>query len=684
MANVQHSATLAIGSRVAASWSQSVGAISGGTEKVKREIASLRDKQRGVAAALRETEAAASRMGVQGSLGVAHLTAAHTALKREQQAVEAELRAAQRSAARLGKSGSEDIRRLTTRLVQLEAEERDTVRTLDELTRSAQRFGVEGSEEVAKLRREHEKLSSTLEREGRRLKMAQAWHDLDVGGRTSGALRRIGAGLAEVGRVAAYTGAAVGAAAVGGVAWFTQSAIEAAASMETLHTSLTTVEGSSAKADRAMSWITDFAATTPYELGQVGEAFARLRAYGIDPTDGTLRILGDTASSMGKDVMSAVEMMADAVTGENERLKEFGIRASKSGDQITYFYKNAAGEDRIAKVKRNSQEAIRATLTAIFNEKYAGAMDRQSRTWRGLMSNLSDQWTQFQVRVMQGGVFDLLKGELEGLLANVNRWATDGTLEHWAQEIAGAYRWAFAQVREGFTWVRDNWPEIKRSFQEGYEVAKNVATWLYRVGVWARDAAGGADNLAMGIAAVGAAKVLAPLGSLVSVGWSIVSWLSRAVGLTGKLESGLSRAGGAMGGAVKGLGGRVAGGVAGMGGAMRVAGGVAGAAALGWGIGTLIDEGTEALTGKKLSTRIGESFSSEADRSRAAVGGVATRGGLGGMTSARAGSNVVQNNDNRQITVKVEGNADPDAVAEKVVRKLGSDMRSEQGASYGR
>ena len=45
---------------------------------------------------------------------------------------------------------------------------------------------------------------------------------------------------------------------------------------------------------------------------------------------------GDTASAMGKSLDDMVEAVADAATGEFERLKEFGIRASKNGDRVSF------------------------------------------------------------------------------------------------------------------------------------------------------------------------------------------------------------------------------------------------------------------------------------------------------------------------------------------------------------
>ncbi len=228
--------------------------------------------------------------------------------------------------------------------------------------------------------------------------------------------------------VAAYGSAAV---AAGGL-------IGTAADFEKFQTILEATEGSAAKAEQAMAWVQNFAVTTPYELDQVTEGFVQLRAYGLDPTNGLLKTLGDTSAAMGKPLMQSVEAIADAVTGENERLKEFGIKASKTGGMITYEYTNAAGKAMQASVKANDRMAIQLQLMAIMNEKYAGSMDRLSKTWSGMVSNLADIWTKFQMMIMDAGLFDWMKGKLEGILATLNKMEADGTLQEWASKI-GTY-----------------------------------------------------------------------------------------------------------------------------------------------------------------------------------------------------------------------------------------------------
>jgi len=184
--------------------------------------------------------------------------------------------------------------------------------------------------------------------------------------------------------------------------------IDTAAQFEQYETTLKTITGSSQKAKESMDWIGNFASQTPFYIEKMTESFVKLKSYGIEPTDGTLRTLGDTASAMGKDVMQAVEAMADAITGENERLKEFGIKARVQGDKIAYTWADSSGKSKNI-VIQNNREIIQNTLEAIMNEKYSGAMAEQAKTWNGMVSNIQDQWTLFKKDVMDEGLFDYLK-----------------------------------------------------------------------------------------------------------------------------------------------------------------------------------------------------------------------------------------------------------------------------------
>jgi len=217
-----------------------------------------------------------------------------------------------------------------------------------------------------------------------------------------------------------------------GVSRLAHSMLETAASFERFEMALTTILGSSERAKEAMSWITNFAAKTPYEIGEVTEAFIRLSARGYDATK-FLGLLGDTAAAMGKRLLDAVEMFTDATTGEFERLKEFGVRASVTGNQVTFSWIENNKQMSISVEK--TQQAISGALAKIFS-RYQGGMARFSSTWTGMWSNLMDDITQFQQMIMSAGVFDWLKERLDSLLKKFEQLKAKGELGVYAREIS--------------------------------------------------------------------------------------------------------------------------------------------------------------------------------------------------------------------------------------------------------
>jgi hypothetical protein len=233
-------------------------------------------------------------------------------------------------------------------------------------------------------------------------------------------------------------GAAAGAGATG-FALFDM--FKTAGQFEQFQIMLENMEGSAEKARKSMDWVKRFAKETPYELEQVMAAFVQLKAYGIDPMDGTLRSLGDGAAGMNKDLMAAVEALADGVTGEFERLKEFGIRARTEGDRVTLSYMRN-GKEVTVQAKKNAAE-LKDAIVGAMGIRFDGMMARQSKTFFGMVSNLKDQWTGFLNRVAEAGVFDKVKGRLDTILQRVERMAQNGTLDVWAERIGNKLEDAF-------------------------------------------------------------------------------------------------------------------------------------------------------------------------------------------------------------------------------------------------
>ena len=218
---------------------------------------------------------------------------------------------------------------------------------------------------------------------------------------------------------------------VGGMATI-NSFVDTASQFEQFEVRLTTLQGSAEEAKKSLDWIAEFAAKTPYEMAQVTDAFIKLQAYGLDPVkDNFLESIGNMASAMGKSLDQAVEAIADAINGENERLKEFGIKASKKGETIEYTY-NINGEEFKKQAANNAQDIQRA-LQEIMDQRFIGGMEAMSKTWEGTLSNLTDTWSFFKKKVMEAGIFDSMKDTL-------NEWMillikNKDVIQEWAEAI---------------------------------------------------------------------------------------------------------------------------------------------------------------------------------------------------------------------------------------------------------
>jgi hypothetical protein len=229
----------------------------------------------------------------------------------------------------------------------------------------------------------------------------------------SGAIRgsrRAHSAIAGVGRTAASVKNRIfslqGALAALGGGVVVRSFLKTATSMENLKIQLKTVTGSVNEADKAFARLTDFTTRTPYEIDQVVSAFTKLKAFGLDPSEEAMTAFGNTAAAMGKDLNQMIEAVADAATGEFERLKEFGIKSKQQGDQVSFTFQG------ITTTIKKESEAIQGYLMDIGNNQFGGAMADQMDTMSGAISNLKGDWTLFQDQLMNAGPFKLVKGLL--------------------------------------------------------------------------------------------------------------------------------------------------------------------------------------------------------------------------------------------------------------------------------
>lgn len=224
---------------------------------------------------------------------------------------------------------------------------------------------------------------------------------------------------------------------------FIRDLVEVNKQFQSLKASLVTFTGSIENADGAFKILQDFAKRTPFSLQEVVGSFNLLVAQGIRPTEKQLMAFADISGGTSKSIMQFAEAVADASVGEFERLKEFGIKASKEGDKVTL----KIGD--MTKTVNNDSASIVAALTEISNVKFAGGAERQADTLGGAMTNLRDTVDKFMFSIGEAGFGKALAGSIKSLTAFID--GNDALAEQISNKLTDALLLFTAGIKLAFS-----------------------------------------------------------------------------------------------------------------------------------------------------------------------------------------------------------------------------------------
>lgn len=273
--------------------------------------------------------------------------------------------------------------------------------------------------------------------------------------------------------------ALIGLAGSAGIGLVAKGFIDTADELERYEGTLATVTRSTERAQQMMRNLNKFAAETPFEIPQLVEAATRLESYQLN-SEKFLKGLGDAAAGLNKPLIAAVEAVADASQGEFERMKEFGLRALDIAKK--------AGFKTVQEMNSSRENLAKGTeaIMEIFKERFSGGMRTLSKTFSGMTSNLSDQWTQFQKAVMDSGPFEILKGFLRDVLVEIDKMKKDGRFDKWAAETGKVFLDMIQVMISGFQQFLTALEFIFVGFQKLKKLAANFGEIIsISVGYWA-------------------------------------------------------------------------------------------------------------------------------------------------------------------------------------------------------
>jgi hypothetical protein len=103
---------------------------------------------------------------------------------------------------------------------------------------------------------------------------------------------------------------------------------------ERYNTVLRTYLGSQERANSELDRLQRLANSLPQDLDDITQAFTIFTRTGVDTSSKALTAFSNIATANGKSLTQLGEAVADALTGEFERLKEFGIKVSKENGKF--------------------------------------------------------------------------------------------------------------------------------------------------------------------------------------------------------------------------------------------------------------------------------------------------------------------------------------------------------------
>lgn len=291
---------------------------------------------------------------------------------------------------------------------------------------------------------------------------------------TTNGVDRASTDLGKLGKAALAAGAAIGGLEAARNVFDTL--VSSQRNFDKLNSGLITMTGSTENAAKAFQVLQQFAKETPYGLNQAVEGFTKLVALGLNPSKEALISYGNTAAALGKDLNQMIEAVADAATGEFERLKEFGIKASQQGDKVSFTFQGVT-----TTVKKNSEE-IQKYLLNIGNTNFAGAMETRSKTLDGALSSLQDTVDGLFLAIAQSGFGDIIyeqaqraEDAIQSLTDAIASGEIIGTLKDWANTFDDSFRFISDALNDLTTHTNSKSTEITGSLNE---IPNAIQQWL--------------------------------------------------------------------------------------------------------------------------------------------------------------------------------------------------------------
>lgn len=266
-----------------------------------------------------------------------------------------------------------------------------------------------------------EKIGDSAEKNGNRIQRAFAKMSRGTDVAHKGIGKLAGAGAVMFGNLAAQGVTALlslGKSAI-------TTGIDTAASLEQARIGFTQLLGSASAADKQLSALQNFAATTPFEINGLIDSSRILMGVGVAAEDviPMLRDFGDTAGALaipGDAFQRIMLAMSQSIAAGKIKLGDMN-QLMNNGLPIWQLLSKAMGKPvgEIQNMISHGQlltKDVLPKLQAQMQKDYGGSMAKQSQTLNGLWSTLKDTFSLGMADALQG-ILPLIRDAMPGAIA---------------------------------------------------------------------------------------------------------------------------------------------------------------------------------------------------------------------------------------------------------------------------
>ena len=245
-----------------------------------------------------------------------------------------------------------------------------------------------------------------------------------------------------------------------------RSMLDTGSEFELMQQRVTGLMGSIEDGERATAWIAQFAKDTGQLIPDVTEAFATLKAFGLDPMDGSLQAITDKSVQLGGGMerLQGITAALGQMWAKEKIQQEEVLQLTERGVVVWPLLEKAMGKTTVqlqemAQKGQLGRDAVRLLIEEI-GKSADGEAAKGLDTLAGKYNRLRNIIGDFYNRIADSGALDYVKDQLQGVADIIDEWDRDGRLD----QLATSFSNAFVQ---GAEWVKDFVSElVKVDFEQ--------------------------------------------------------------------------------------------------------------------------------------------------------------------------------------------------------------------------